>query len=193
MTDVVVRFEDADGDGDREVVVENSYLRAVLRFPEHQGEALENNGDQTIASDWDIHSFHRSGEPPHSSWLLAPKRAWVSCGQTRMRTIVKEASPIFTTLDIDTYVADLIEWDLDEPGWWYALGPGDGEEFYLLRGRQEFRKSGGGLWSHHRPGRGEARGNGWRARFQRAAGLSEGPSAGSGGRVSARRRTGGLG
>ena len=266
MTDVEVRFEDTDGDGDREVVVENSYLRAVLRFPEQLGEAfygrrftwggrlqsliykptgrehfmpemidpedvrpfglpdelfayfpmesadgrgerrlkmgvgvstvesgttaleplpwtwrreqreaetvvvfrqeatelggygfvyekhyrfradsawfamdvvLENNGDKTIASDWDIHSFHRSGAPPHSSWLLAPKRAWISYGQTRRREVVKEASPIFATLDINTYVADGIEWDLDEPGWWYALGPGDGEEFYLLRGRFE--------------------------------------------------------
>ena len=97
----------------------------------------ENRGDRTLASDWDIHSFHQSGTPPNSAWLLAPKRAWVSYGKTRLRTVLKESSPIFATPDIPTMVADYIEWDLDEPGWWYALGPGDGEEFYLLRGRFE--------------------------------------------------------
>ena len=272
MTDVVVSFEDVDGDGDREVVVENTWLRMVLRFPEELGEerygrrftwggrlqsliyrptgreyfmpemidpvdirpfglpdelfalfpmesddgvgrelkmgvgvfaaggetlleplpwtwrqeehgeqtvvifrqegkdlggysfgyekryrfaansawfaldvVWENDSDRTLASDWDIHSFHQSGEPPHSSWFVAPKRAWVSYGDTCVRTVLKEVSPIFSTLDINTYMAGRIIWDLDEPGWWYALGPGDGEEFYLLRGRfQPFR----GLFWH---------------------------------------------
>ena len=35
-----VRFEDVDGDGDREVVVENRWLSAVLRFPETLGYAF---------------------------------------------------------------------------------------------------------------------------------------------------------
>ena len=265
MTDVVVQFEDVDGDGDREVVVENTWLRMVLRFPEKVGEAFygrrftwggrlqslvykptgreyfmpemidpedvrpfglpdelfahfplepgeggkrelkmgvgvfseeggetsleplpwswreedsgaekavifrqecgdlgeysfayekryrfradsawfaldiawENPGGKDFSSEWDIHSFHQSGAPPRSSWFMAPKRAWVSYGDTRMRAVLKEASPIFATLDINTYVAGRIAWDLDEEGWWYALGPGDGEEFYLLRGRFE--------------------------------------------------------
>ncbi len=265
MTDVVVNFADVDGDGDREVVVENSWLRMVLRFPENMGEAFygrrftwggrlqslvykpsgreyfmpemidpedvrpfglpdelfahfpldsgdgvkrelkmgvgvfreeggetlleplpwtwreeesgaekavifrqqgkdlggysfgyekryrfradsawfaldlvwENDSERSFSSEWDIHSFHQSGAPPHSSWFMAPKRAWVSYGNTRLRTVLKEVSPIFATLDINTYVAGRIAWDLDEEGWWYALGPGDGEEFYLLRGRFE--------------------------------------------------------
>ena len=265
MTDVVVDFADVDGDGDREVVVENTWLRTVLRFPEKMGEAFygrrftwggrlqsliykptgreyfmpemidpeevrpfglpdelfalfplepeggaqrelkmgvgvfreeggetllqplpwswrreesgaettvifrqegkdlggysfgyekryrfradsawfaldvvwENDGEGSISSEWDIHSFHQSGAPPRSSWFMAPKRAWVSYGNTRVRTVLKEASPIFATLDINTYVAGRIAWDLDEEGWWYVLGPGDGEEFYLLRGRFE--------------------------------------------------------
>ncbi|MEW6752074.1 MAG: hypothetical protein AB1505_14005 [Candidatus Latescibacterota bacterium] len=37
---VEVRFEDVDGDGDREAVVQNPYLRAALRFPEKLGEAF---------------------------------------------------------------------------------------------------------------------------------------------------------
>lgn len=95
----------------------------------------QNTGNQTIASDWDIHSFHVSGTPPHSSWLVAPKRAWISYGTTRLRSILKEPSPICATADSTEMVVDRIVWDLDGPGWWYALGPGDGDEFYLLRGR----------------------------------------------------------
>lgn len=262
---VEVRFEDVDGDGDREVVVANAWLRAVLRFPERVGEAYygrrftwggrlqslvylptgrehfktemldpedvrpfglpdelfarfpltddedgrsrslkmgvgvttedgdertleplpwtwhteedsdetvvvfrqevrldpydyvyekryrfhadaawfamdvvwENRGDEALASDWDIHSFHVSGAPPVSSWLVAPKRAWVSCGATRMRTILKEPSPILAMPEEIEMMADLIDWDVDETPWWYALGPGDGDEFYLLRARFE--------------------------------------------------------
>ena len=37
---VEVIFSDIDGDGEREVVVENAYLRAVLRFPEKLGYAF---------------------------------------------------------------------------------------------------------------------------------------------------------
>ena len=33
-------FSDIDGDGEREVVVENAYLRAVLHFPEKLGYAF---------------------------------------------------------------------------------------------------------------------------------------------------------
>jgi hypothetical protein len=97
----------------------------------------KNGSDKTYESDWDIHSFHQSGEPPNSSWFMAPKRSWISCGKSRVRTVLKEASPIFATLDLNTYVADRIPWDLDGPGWWYALGPGNSDEFYLLRGRFE--------------------------------------------------------
>ena len=265
MADVEVRFEDVDDDGDREVVVENPWLRTVLRFPEKLGDTFygrrwtrggwlqsliykptgrehfmtsmidpegvcpfglpdelfaffpmasddgverqfkmgvgvfttegdetvveplpwswheerqgeetavifrqeaenlggysfvyekryrfrpdaawfamdvvwENGGDETLASDWDIHSFHVSGAPPHSSWHLAPKRAWVSYGKTRVRTVLKEAGPIFATPDITKMIGARITWDLDESGWWYALGPGNGDEFYLLRSRLE--------------------------------------------------------
>ena len=35
-----VLFEDVDGDGEREVAMENSWLRAVLRFPEKLGYAF---------------------------------------------------------------------------------------------------------------------------------------------------------
>lgn len=97
----------------------------------------ENRGKTTLVSDWDIHSFHRAGFPPHTSWLVAPKRAWVSYGKTRLRTVFKEASPIFSPVKKPEMVADVIEWDLDGTPWWYALGPGDGEEFYLLHGRFE--------------------------------------------------------
>jgi hypothetical protein len=97
----------------------------------------KNGGPQPLASDWDIHSFHVSGAPPRASWLVAPKRAWVTCGTARFRAILKEPSPIFATSDPTEMVADRILWDLDGPGWWYALGPGDGDEFYLLRGRFE--------------------------------------------------------
>ncbi len=263
MSEVRVRFEDVDGDGDREVVVENDWLRAVLRFPEKVGQEYygqrfswggrlqsliyrptgreyfmaemidpenvapfglpdelfemfpfegderrqlkmgvgvfdgpeenatldplpwswrqekegdetaivfrqeaenlggysfvyekryrfrddsawfgfdvvwENGSERTYESDWDIHSFHQSGEPPRSSWFVAPKRTWISCGKSRVRAVVKEASPIFATLDRNSYVADRIPWDLDGHAWWYALGPGDGDEFYLLHGRFE--------------------------------------------------------
>ena len=103
-----------------------------------------NRGAQTIASDWDIHSFHVSGAPPYSSWLVAPKRAWVSYGSTRMRTILKEPSPIFARPEVEEMVADRIVWDLEGPGWWYALGPGSSDEFYILRGR--FEPHGGLFW-----------------------------------------------
>lgn len=99
--------------------------------------AWTNNGSDIIASDWDIHSFHVSGVPPYSSWLVAPKRAWVSYGSTRVRTVLKEPGAIFARPDLNAMVADVIVWDLDEPVWWYALGPGSGDEFYLLRGRFE--------------------------------------------------------
>lgn len=268
---VEIRFEDLDGDGDREVVVENPWLRAVLRFPEQVGEEYygrrftwggrmqslvykptrrehfmtemldpedvrpfglpdelfasfplapgpngepgelkmgvgvtrtsagvprleplpwtwheekvgaetvvvfrqeeeveqysyvyekryrfrpdaawfamdvvwENRGETALESDWDIHSFHVSGAPPNSSWMVAPKRAWVSFGNTRLRTVLKEASAIFSTPDENQMVADLIDWSLDREPWWYALGPGDGDEFYLLRARFEPCR---GLW-----------------------------------------------
>ena len=103
----------------------------------------ENRGETALASDWDIHSFHVSGAPPNSSWMVAPKRAWVSFGNTRLRTVLKEASPIFSTPDENQMVADLIDWSLDGEPWWYALGPGDGDEFYLLRARFEPCR---GLW-----------------------------------------------
>ena len=97
----------------------------------------ENSSGKTYESDWDIHSFHQSGEPPHSSWFVAPKRSQIKCGSSCVRTIAKEASPIFATLDPNSYVADRIHWDLDGPYWWYALGPGNSDEFYLLHGRFE--------------------------------------------------------
>jgi hypothetical protein len=97
-----------------------------------------NNGKSQIASDWDIHSFHVSGAPPESAWLVAPKRAWATFGNTRLRTVMKEPSAIFARPEEDSMVADTIVWDLDGPGWWYALGPpGPDEEFYLLNGRFE--------------------------------------------------------
>jgi hypothetical protein len=97
----------------------------------------ENRGSTALASAWDIHSFHVAGVPPHTAWLLAPKRAWISCGQSRVRAVLKEASPIFATPAIDDMVSDRLQWDMDGTPWWYALGPGDGEEFYLLRARFE--------------------------------------------------------
>ena len=103
----------------------------------------ENMGETRLESDWDIHSFHVSGAPPNSSWMVAPKRAWVTYGNTRLRTIIKQVSPIFSTPDKNQMVADLIDWSVDEEPWWYALGPGDGDEFYLLRARFEPYR---GLW-----------------------------------------------
>ena len=35
---IEVLFEDVDGDGDSEIVVENSWLRTILRFPDQVGE-----------------------------------------------------------------------------------------------------------------------------------------------------------
>jgi hypothetical protein len=266
MTDMVVRFEDVDADGDREVVVENTWLRAVFRVPETLGEAhykhrftwggrlqslvyrptgrefllpemidvediapfglpdelfasfplspaeevprrlkmgvgifsgegedtvleplpwtwqqsesddgecvvtfrqqvddidgygyvyekryrfrpnsawfaldvvWENRGTETLVSDWDIHTFHDAGEPPHSAWIVAPKRAWVTCGSTRLRTVLKEASAIHVAPVLHERVWERLQWDLDGDAWWYATGPGDGDEFFLLRARFE--------------------------------------------------------
>ena len=38
--DIELLFADVDGDGEREVAVENDWLRAVLRFPEKLGYAF---------------------------------------------------------------------------------------------------------------------------------------------------------
>ncbi len=99
--------------------------------------ALENLGSTTIATSWDIHSFHVAGIPPNTSWLVAPKNCWVSSGKSRVRTTFKEASPIMATPETFEMVSDRIVWDSDGTPWWYALGPGTGEEFYLLRARFE--------------------------------------------------------
>ena len=96
---------------------------------------LENRGDELLASAWDVHTFHPAGVPPNTAWLVAPKRAWLSCGQSRMRTFVKEASPIFATPIQEEMVSDRILWDMDGTPWWYATGPADGDEFYLMRAR----------------------------------------------------------
>ena len=98
---------------------------------------LENRGSGTIATSWDIHSFHKAGVPPNTSWLVAPKNCWSSCGTSRVRTTLKEASPIMATPETREMVSDRIVWDTDGTPWWYALGPGTGDEFYLLRARFE--------------------------------------------------------
>ena len=97
--------------------------------------AWENRGDALLASAWDVHTFHPAGDPPNTAWLVAPKRAWLSCGRSRVRTFVKEASPIFATPVREEMVSDRILWDMDGTPWWYATGPGDGDEFYLMRAR----------------------------------------------------------
>ncbi|MBI2506175.1 MAG: hypothetical protein HYW07_23410 [Candidatus Latescibacteria bacterium] len=76
---IEVRFADVDADGDREVVVENPYLRTVL----------------------------------------------------------KEAAPLFPAPRLEERVFDRLRWDLEGAPWWYATGPGDGEEFFLLKARFE--------------------------------------------------------
>jgi hypothetical protein len=254
---VEVRFADVDADGDREVVVENPYLRAVLRHPEHlgaqyykrrwtwggrlqslvykptgrefflpqmidlediapfglpdelfahfplaggrqlkmgvgvlspsgveplpwtwsqeqvEGETVvafrqeveglegysfvyekryrfrpdaawfaldvvwENRGAALLASDWDLHTFHDAGPLDCPAWLVAPKRAWVSSGNTRLRTALKEAAPLFPAPRLAERVFDRLHWDLEGEPWWYATGPGDGEEFFLLNARFE--------------------------------------------------------
>lgn len=97
----------------------------------------ENRGQRVIASDWDIHSFHAAGEPPHSAWLVAPKRAWVSYGKTRLRTVLKEAAAVHVAPVLEERVWERLEWDLEGEPWWYAAGPGDGAEFYLFNARFE--------------------------------------------------------
>ncbi len=97
----------------------------------------ENRGNTVLASDWDIHSFHDAGPLSNPAWLVAPKRAWVSFGKTRLRTILKEVAPIFIAPHLEERVFDRIFWDLEGDPWWYATGPGDGEEFYLLHSRFE--------------------------------------------------------
>jgi hypothetical protein len=98
---------------------------------------LENCGSSTIDTSWDIHSFHKAGVPPDTAWLVAPKKCWSSCGKSRVRTTLKEASPIMATPETSEMVSDRIVWDTDGTPWWYALGPGTGPEFYLLRARFE--------------------------------------------------------
>gem|GEM_PF-2152769 len=95
----------------------------------------ENRGESLLASAWDVHTFHAAGVPPHTAWLVAPKRAWRSCGRSRVRTFVKEASPIFATPTLEEMVSDRMLWDMDGTPWWYATGPADGDEFYLMRAR----------------------------------------------------------
>ena len=95
----------------------------------------ENRGETLLASAWDVHTFHAAGAPPRTAWLVAPKRAWLSCGRSRLRTFIKEASPIFATPTIEEMVSDRILWDMDGTPWWYATGPAEGDEFYLMRAR----------------------------------------------------------
>jgi hypothetical protein len=97
----------------------------------------ENLGAKALVSDWDIHTFHDAGEPPHSAWMVAPKRAWVTCGSTRLRTVLKEASPIHVAPVLHERVWERLQWDLDGDPWWYATGPGDGDEFFLFHSRFE--------------------------------------------------------
>ena len=97
--------------------------------------AWENRGRTPLASAWDVHTFHAAGVPPHTAWLVAPKRAWRSCGRSRVRTFIKEPSPIFATPAVEDMVSDRLLWDMDGTPWWYATGPADGDEFYLMRSR----------------------------------------------------------
>ena len=95
----------------------------------------ENWGDTVLSSAWDVHTFHAAGSPPHTAWLVAPKRGWLSCGSSRVRTFIKEASPIFATPVPAEMVSDRLLWDMDGTPWWYATGPADGDEFFLMRAR----------------------------------------------------------
>lgn len=97
--------------------------------------AWENRGQETLASAWDVHTFHPAGAPPHTAWLVAPKRAWVRSGNSSRRVLLKEASSIFSTPDLHEIVADRIDWDADGGTWWYATGPAESDEFCLVRSR----------------------------------------------------------
>ncbi len=97
----------------------------------------ENRGTSLLASDWDIHTFHDAGPLDTPAWLVAPKRAWISSGHTRLRTVLKEASPLFPAPRLEERVFDRLRWDLEGEPWWYATGPSDGEEFFLLNARFE--------------------------------------------------------
>ena len=95
----------------------------------------ENRGDTVLASAWDVHTFHAAGTPPRTAWLVAPKRGWLGCGGSRVRTFIKEASPIFATPVLAEMISDRLLWDMDGTPWWYATGPADGDEFFLMRAR----------------------------------------------------------
>ncbi len=97
----------------------------------------ENHGPGPCASDWDLHTFHDAGPFDCPAWLVAPKRAWISSGHTRLRTALKEAAPLFPAPRLEERVFDRLRWDLEGEPWWYATGPGDGEEFFLLNARFE--------------------------------------------------------
>ncbi|MBM3278138.1 MAG: hypothetical protein FJY95_08655 [Candidatus Handelsmanbacteria bacterium] len=97
----------------------------------------ENRGKALIASDWDLHTFHDAGPLHCPAWLVAPKRAWQSSGHTRLRTVLKEAAPLFPAPRLEERIFDRLRWDLEGEPWWYATGPGDGEEFFLLNARFE--------------------------------------------------------
>jgi hypothetical protein len=99
--------------------------------------AWHNRGSTTLVSDWDVHTFHDAGQPPQSAWMVAPKRAWVSFGDTRRRSVLKEPSAIHVAPTLEERVWERQDWDLDGDPWWYATGPGDGDEFYLHRSRFE--------------------------------------------------------
>ena len=132
---VVVFRQEAETPGGHNYLYEKRYrFRADAAF--FALDVLwENRGESPLESAWDVHTFHAAGAPPHSAWLVAPKRAWLGCGNSRVRTFIKEASPIFATPRSEEMVADRILWDADGTPWWYATGPDQGDEFYLMRAR----------------------------------------------------------